>query len=440
MRGHAVVVGAGMGGLLAARALAGEYERVTVLERDPLPDGAERRRGVPQGRHFHALLRRGALVLEAMFPGLTGELAAAGAPTVDLLPDATFVVGGRQFVRARTGATMMQLTRPLLEGAVRRRVAALPGVRLVDRCAVTGPLTDRGRVVGVCTGERTLPADLVVDASGRGGRATAWLSALGHRLPAEERIVGDLVYVSRLVRLRTSPPPRGLTLVGPTPRRPTGFAFAAQENDHWMLTAVGMVGDHPPTDDPGLLAFLARCAPPDVLAAVAAAEPLTEPSAHRYPASVWRRYDRLRTFPEGLVVFGDAICGFNPIYGQGMTVAALEAEALRRLLRGRCPRTGDRDLARRFFGAAARIIEPVWLLNAVADLAIPGVGGRRTPATRALNRYIGRAQRAAEHDPVVATAFVRAIALLTPPAALLAPPVLGRVLLGGITERRNSAA
>ncbi|NUT95531.1 MAG: 2-polyprenyl-6-methoxyphenol hydroxylase-like oxidoreductase, partial [Saccharothrix sp.] len=147
---------------------------------------------------------------------------------------------------------------------------------------------------------------------------------------------------------------------------------------------------------------------------------------HRFPASLRRRYEKLRRFPEGLLVFGDAMCSFNPIYGQGMTVAALEAEALRR-----CLRQGEHDLARRFFRAAAKIIDPVWQLNAGGDLALPEIPGRRPPVTRAVNRYVARLQRVAGHDPVVAKAFVRTIGLLDPPSSMFAPRVLARVLLGG---------
>lgn len=415
-----------MGGLLAARALAGEFQRVTVLERDELSAMAEQRRGVPQGRHFHTILRRGAMVLDELFPGFVDELAAEGAPTADLLREATFVGAGHVMKRVTTGATTLQLTRPMLEAAVRDRVVKLPGVTLVDGVTVTGLISRGPRVLGVRLGDEELRADLVVDASGRSGRAMTWLETMGYHRPAEEQIKGDIVYVSRLLRLADGAPrPEKLTLVGPMADRPIGFALAAQEGDRWMLTVVGMVGDHPPTDDAGLLAFLARCAPPEVYEAIAAAEPLSEPSVHRFPASRWRHYERLRDFPDGLLVFGDAICSFNPVYGQGMTVAALEADALRR-----CLRDGDENLARRFFRAAAGAIGPVWLLNAVADLAIPAVEGRRTLATRVLNRYVTRVQVVASHDPVVATAFMRAIALLTPPTGLMRPDVAVRVLRG----------
>ncbi|MFD0204963.1 MULTISPECIES: FAD-dependent oxidoreductase [Saccharothrix] len=426
----AVVLGASMGGLLAARALVGSYDRITVVDRDPLPADVGHRRGVPQARHFHTILLRGKEALDDMFPGLTGELVAAGAIPVGFNADARFVLAGHTMVRAVTGASDIQATRPMLEGAVRARLADLPGVKLVPGCDVLGPVVEHGRVTGVRVSrdgtEEVLRADLVIDAMGRSGRARSWLASLGLPTPAEDRIDVNMLYVSRLVRPAT-PFRDKLVLVGPVPGRPTGFAFAAQEHGQWMVTQVGMAGDHPPTDESGYLAFLKRSAPPDVLDAVAASEPLTEIRTHRFPASLRRRYERLRRFPPGLLVFGDAMCSFNPIYGQGMTVAALESEALRK-----CLRDGETDLAQRFFRAAGKIIDPVWQLNALGDLALPEITGHRSVSTKVLNRYVARMQRVAEHDPVAATAFIRTIGLLQPPSAILRPDVLARVLIGGL--------
>ncbi|MFI9816783.1 FAD-dependent oxidoreductase [Saccharothrix variisporea] len=421
---HAVVLGGSMGGLLAARALVGHYERVTVVDRDVFPAGPEHRKGVSQGKHFHALLLRGAEVLDRMFPGLVDDFVADGVPRSNFLREATFVLNGQQMVRTDTGASAIQLTRPLLEGTIRSRLASYPGVKVVDGHEVLDPVFDGDRVTGVRTTAGVLDADLVVDALGRGGRSRKWLADHGFPVPAEDSIDIDTMYVSRLVRPKV-PYRDKLVLVGPVPGRPTGFAYAAQEGDRWMLTVVGMAGDHPPTDEEGFLAFLRRSAPPEVFESIAAAEPLTELRPHRFPASLRRRYERVRRFPEGLLVFGDAMCSFNPVYGQGMTVAALEAEALRR-----CLRAGEHDLARRFFRAAAKIIDPVWQLNAGGDLALPEIPGRRPPVTRAVNRYVARLQRVAGHDPVVAKAFVRTIGLLDPPSSMFAPRVLARVVRG----------
>ncbi len=239
---HAVVLGASMGGLLAARVLADAYERVTVVERDPLPESGSDRRGVPQGRHAHALLPRGAQILEGLFPGLLAGLVADGVPVTREPREFWFSVGGHLLCRdGEAGERVYQPSRPHLEHRVRSRVRALPNVSVRDRCEVAGLVTTpvRDRV----TGARVLPAgggadeilaaDLIVDATGRGGRTTAWLKAIGYDLPAEERVPVDVKYASRYLRLRAGAL-RDEKLVqvmaGPADP-PTGMVLVAKEGD-----------------------------------------------------------------------------------------------------------------------------------------------------------------------------------------------------------------
>jgi 2-polyprenyl-6-methoxyphenol hydroxylase-like FAD-dependent oxidoreductase len=429
--GHAVVLGAGMGGLLAARVLADFFATVTVIERDTLPADPRPRRGVPHGRHLHALLPAGRRALDALLPGLVDELLASGVPQAEFLREVRLVYSGHQLTRADIEATAIQATRPLLEGTVRDWVAALTNVKIMDGCAVAGLVNDGDDITGArirrsTDVEEVLPADLVVDAMGRSGRTRTWLSDLGYEPPAEERIDCGITYVSRFLRMASgSLPADRIVIVGPTPGRPRMMGLGIQEGDRWLLTLCGLAGERPGSDDEGFLAFAEMIAPPDVYAAIRDAEPLTQPVVHKVPASVRRHYERLRRHPRGLLAFGDAICSFNPIYGQGMTVAALEAEALHRVLRA-----GECDLARRFFRAAAEVIDPAWSLSAGADLALPEIQGPRPLSTRMRGRYIARLHRVAEHDPAVAAAFVRVIALLDPPSALMRPPIVARVLTG----------
>ena len=446
---HAVVLGASMGGMLAARVLADFYETVSVVERDVLPDDPTNRRGVPQGRHVHALLRRGGQIIDELFPGILDELAAAGAPVLDDgdLSKVWMSVGGHQLVRVGTARDRQAMTvyvpsRPFLDCHIRRRLRAVPNVTILsglDAAEMTSS-ADRNRVTGVRVvnrdngTEQELTADLVVDAMGRGAHTPNLLESLGYDRPVEDQIFMRTCYVSQPLRI----PPgtvEQMVLVGAAPGRPTGMFLVGYENDTWIFTVFGMVGHEPPGDLAGMLSFAEDYAPAHVLAAIRAAEPIGEVIRHRMPCSQWRRYDKMRRFPDGLLVSGDAICSFDPIYGQGMTVAALEAMALRDcLLRGR------RNLARRYFRAAAKSIGVAWRMGAGSDLAFPEVQGRRPLSMRVTNRLADWVLTACESDAVIVEKFFRVNNLIDPPVRLMHPSFVSRVAAVNMRRRQGDHA
>jgi 2-polyprenyl-6-methoxyphenol hydroxylase-like FAD-dependent oxidoreductase len=436
--GHrAVVLGASMAGLLAARALTDAYAQVVVVDRDHLPEAGAQRRGVPHGRHLHALLAAGQQALEELFPGLTAELVAHGVPVGDPLANGRWYLNGHLLRQAPTGMVALCASRPFLEGHVRTRVRALPSLRLLDRCQVVGLASTRDgrRVTGVRVlrpvdggAEEVLGADLVVDATGRGSRASLWLEALGYPRPETEQVRIGLGYATRTYRL----PPDALggdlgVLHGSTPEHPRGGAFLRLEGDRWMVTLAGILGDHPPTDPDGFLAFARSLRFPDIYEAIRDGQPLDDPVGFRFPTSVRHRYERLDRFPDGLLVVGDAVCSFNPIYGQGISVAALEALALRRhLQRGAVPGP------RRWFGDLAHVVDVPWDIAVGGDLVFPGVQGRRTLKVRLVNAYLARLHAAAAHDAGLASAFMRVAGLVAPPQSLLRPGIALRVLGGSL--------
>jgi 2-polyprenyl-6-methoxyphenol hydroxylase-like FAD-dependent oxidoreductase len=441
---HAVVLGASMGGLVAARVLADFYEKVTVVERDVLPSDAANRRGVPQGRHVHALLGRGCAVLTELFPGLADEVVAAGAPVLDYhdLSEAYFSVAGHESTQTGGYVSVPPVlipSRPLLESLVRKRLRAIGNVTLLEGYDVVDlkATAGGGRVTGVLTrahnghGEQVLDADLVTDVTGKGSRTPLFLDAMGYGRPAEDSVHVRLCYSSQQLRLPPGTLKEKIVIVSPAPGRPVGMALFGYENDTWMFTVFGMAGVEPPCELAEMISFAGELAPPHVLAAISQGQPFAEVCRFRYPESRWRRYDKMRRFPDGLVVLGDAICSFNPIYGQGMTVAALQAQVL-----GDCLRSGWADLARRYFRAAAKPIGVAWKFAVGGDLNLPEVEGHRPLAVRLSNRYVDRLQIASETDLAVAEQVVRVIGLLDPPATLLRP----RMLLRAARARRRPHA
>ena len=427
-----------MAGLLAA-VLAEVFDHVTVVERDQLPPDAAPRRGVPQGRHVHVLLSRGAKAIDELLPGVLAELARDGGVTVANLNRMSLEFGGHLLCQddAESDPTLPD---PALPGGPRadagEGAAAGDDARRPRRRGP--PLGQGGRPGGGCDRRtallaretRRLSADLVVAATGRSGRVGAWLKQHGYDEPAEEQLAIDLVYVSRLVRMD-----RALTrgwdavVVSANPERPTGVAALRQEDDLWVVTVEGFAGHHPPTDPDAWLEMAARLAPPAFAPAIRGAVMVTDISAHRFPANLWRRFDKLDRFPEGLLVTGDAVCSFNPVYGQGMTVAALEALALRDSLRA-----GTRDLPTRFFKRAAKPVRLAWQSAVGGDLSMPRevVPGPRPLPVRAVNAYIDRYLEAAEHDAEMAWSFLKVTgfdeptrALFTPTPCAVSPPLAG---------------
>jgi 2-polyprenyl-6-methoxyphenol hydroxylase-like FAD-dependent oxidoreductase len=440
---RAVVLGGSMAGLLAARVLADAYAEVVVVERDELPQAAAHRRGVPQSRHIHGLLARGQQALEELFDGLTAELVGLGAPAGDMLEGIRAYFGGHRLQPGPSGLLALQASRPMLEAGVRARVRTLPAVAFMDRCDVAGLTTtyDGGRVTGARvvrrldgSAEQILTADLVVDATGRGSRTPAWLEMLGYPRPPVERVRIGLGYASRTYRLASGLLDGDLgILTAATPDHPRGGALAAMENDRFLVTLFGILGDHPPTDPGGFTDFAATLQFLDIHQALRDAEPLDEPVPFRHPASVRHRYERLSRYPEGLLVMGDAVCTFNPIYGQDMSVVALQALALRTYLQQH-----TRPQPVRFFRQIGGIVDVPWSMATGGDLAFPNVAGHRTTQMRVLNGYLAMLFAGAAHDPRLGRAFLRVAGLVDPARALLAPGVAARVLRAGL--RRPSWA
>jgi 2-polyprenyl-6-methoxyphenol hydroxylase-like FAD-dependent oxidoreductase len=431
---HAIVIGASMGGLLAGRALADYYDEVTVIDRDVLPLTYESRKGVPQGRHTHGLLSRGRAVLEELFPGFTAEMVAEGAVSGDVADAVLWFNHGFYLRNVHSNLSGLAMSRPMLECGVRRRLAQFPNVRIRERFDVVGPICDRdrNRVTGVEITPRdsdeveTINADLVVDASGRGSRSPSWLDALGYAKPRHVQFKVNIGYKTQLYRRRPEDLHGKIGAVIAACRPDWRFgAILAQEGERWTVSLGGYFDDEVPTDESGFVGFARSLPKPEIFDVIKNAEPLGPILTYQFSTNQRRYYEELPRFPEGYLVYGDALCSFNPIYGQGMTVACTEALKLRE-----CLAKGSDAIGRRFFRAAGRLIDIPWQIAVGSDLQHERVEGKRTAQVRFVNWYIAKLFQSANHDPILATKFLEVANLMKAPSTLLDPTVAFRVWKG----------
>ena len=429
MDGSAVVVGAGIAGLVAARVLSRRYPSVTVLDRDTLPDGATPRRGVPQSAQPHLLLISGMRALEELFPGLLDELTDKGAVRFDPGLGLCVYRYGSRWPRAETGLDLVSVSRPLLEATIRDRVAKQPGVTIRDGVSVIALSGAAGKVTGAFldNGDH-LESGLVVDCTGRGSRSDRWLAALGFPAPEQVEVKIGVTYTTRIFRRAPGELDgwqAALVLPKPPGENRSGLVLAI-EDDRWLVTVGGWHVDNPPTDIASFNEY-AQSLPDQIVAdLIAHAEPLSEPQLHRFPSSRRRRFETLARVPAGYVALGDAFCSFNPIYGQGMTCATLQAGALAEALDRHGAATVE--MARDYFTAAAATIGTPWRFAVGADFAYPATVGPKPRGIGATIWYSRRISAASKKDADINRTFLSVQQLLTPPSALFKPAFVARVL------------
>ena len=370
---QAVVVGAGMAGLPAARVLADFFEQVVVLERDTLPADASHRTGTPQGWHTHLLLGGGQRALSELFPRFGQDLAAAGAVPFRVGLDLRLERPGFDPFPVRDlGLVTFAMSRPLIEATVRRRVRQYANTSIREHCrALELVSSSDGAVVSAIRFENrggeaeTLMAELIVEASGRGYLTSSVLDSIGRPRP-EDTIIGvDITYATAVFAIPDDAPAdwTGVMTFDSPDRGGLGGIMLPLEGNRWIVTLVGRHGEKPPDDRDGFLAYVQQLRTPTIYNAINKAEQFGKITRFGFPASARRHFDRLAEFPRGLLPLGDAICRFNPVYGQGRSVAAQEACLLRELLeRGAAEPEPLAGLATDFLAEAALLIETPWSL------------------------------------------------------------------------------
>lgn len=441
---HAVVIGGSLAGLMSAAVLADYFDRVTVFERDQIEDRPVLHKSVPQGNHIHALLLAGQHVMSSLYPGFIDELKKLGAVRFRTGVDIVFYGPGGKGYNATRSVTEPRdlgfeghiMSRGLLEYHVRRRTVALAKVKLETDATIEGLVHEGGRIRGVrrkrAAGAESIEADLVIDAAGRSSHASRWLVEMGVPAPEETTIGVDFAYTSTKYRKPSrdheSEP---LVLVGgPPPEHTRAAGLFEIENRTWHVSLAGRFGDYPPTDEAGFLAFAKALPSPRIYELIKDAERIADITHHRFPTSLWRRYELLKDFPAGFLILGDAICSFNPVYGQGMSSAALQARALQTVLREQAAQAhGLNGVAAAFFPRAAEAISAPWTLAANFDFAYPQTRGERPPGLAEGAGYFAALDSLQADDIDVQRLVTEVFQLTKPISALHEEPLLSRILV-----------
>jgi 2-polyprenyl-6-methoxyphenol hydroxylase-like FAD-dependent oxidoreductase len=434
---HAIVVGGGIAGLLSARVLAEFFERVTLLERDEIHEPLGPRRSAPQSHHAHFLLKGGEQIMEKLFPGLLQDLVDLGSVPVSTGLD-ILVSGLLEQPRRDLGITCHCQTRGLLEHALRRRLDDQCNIETHRGCSVTALLTDtpKHHVLGVkyrghpAGSENSLGADAVIEAGGRGALTRRWLEDLGLGSPPTMEIGVDLGYATGIFEIPEDPARdwKGLVVVGKPPEDGRGALVLPIEGDHWIVTLGGRFGHHPPKEYKGFIAFTKSLPNPGIHAAIKDAKLVSEIHQYGFPASVWRHYEAMEAFPERLIPLGDTLCSFNPLFGQGMTSAALQVESLRATLLDRIDRSDPLDgLSREVLQKAAPIVAIPWTQAAELDFQYRETRGERPPPDEAAGRYMRHLARLIQEDIGAHRQFHRVQHLLDHPETLREEPICSKV-------------
>ena len=448
-RASALVIGGSMAGMLAARVLSDHFSSVTILERDTLTAETEHRRGIPQAQHLHALLARGLQIIEQLFPGIRQDLVQAGAIPLETGSDIAWLTPAGWGKCFQADLQILSFSRPFLDKYIRRRLAQIENIKIISDCDVVALVSNskrngiRGVSVKLCCeadasgdarppqAERFIGADLVVDASGRHSRAPQWLKMLGYQVPRETVVNAFIGYATRLYEK-----PEGLNaswkaifLQSAPPESPRGGLLFPIESDRWMLTLAGGGRDYPPTDEREFMNFIESLRSSLLFDVLRDAKPLSPIRSYRNTENRLRHYEEMSSFPGSFVLLGDSVCAFNPVYGQGMTVAAMDAMELDRILSTWKSESFTAEFGKKFQRRLAKSKQLPWSLATGEDCRYFGTEGASPSfAGRLMHCYIDNLVALTTRDVNVRALWLRVFQMLEPPARLFQPRILIKVL------------
>ncbi len=438
---QALVIGGSIAGLLAAKVLTKYFEKVIIVERDYFPKQPEYRQGVPQAAHVHVLLKRGQQILEELFPGIDAELASLDAPSMDWGVACPWLGFSGWAPGFSSGLITRNCSRNLLEWTIRHRLATNNRVVFMEAGQVTSLLSnsDKTSVTGVRVRFRNQPetdicADLVVDASGRNSQSPQFLETMSYASPQQTVIKPFLGYASRWFQRPTDLKTdwRCVYVTVQPPNNSRGGVIYQIEDNRWIVVLIGVGRDYPPNNEAGFLEFARSLRSPILYETIKDAQAISPIYSYQRTENCLRHYEKLSRLPEGFVLLGDAVCAFNPVYGQGMTTAALGALTLDQCLSQKL--YGDSDgnligLPRYFQKQLSKVIAVPWLMTTGEDLRWRTTeGGRPNFRTQLIQRYLEQVLLLQSESADIHKTFLEVMHMIKPPSEFFQPNIIGLVL------------
>ncbi|ULT59625.1 FAD-dependent monooxygenase [Neobacillus drentensis] len=447
LRGEkAVIIGGGISGKLTARVLSDFFQKVIILERDSKPNGPFPRKGAPQGEHIHALLFSGANGLEELFPGITEKFNASGAVKINSTQDIAWFHHGVWKLRYEGDYTTILQTRPHLEWHIEQYIKSIPNVTIQYSQNVQNFLytEEENRITGVqiSNGDdsiKTINAYLIVDASGVNSLSSRWLNKREVHIP-EDTVKIDLSYFTKTIQL----PDNGnrdwsIKLVYPNPPfEKIGGGISKVEGNRYLVTFMGYHNEINEKEvlknDDSFVEIAKKLPKMDIYHELRDATVLSSTSTFRVPKITWRRFDKVNKFPSGLLTIGDTICRIDPFFGQGMSIAVLEALALKKLLAKE--QLTNQKMIETFHQQAMKIISPIWNMVLTEDFRYPDTIGRRPAGLSIQQWYAKKIFHLSSENKTIYNSFIKVMHLLRPTATLMHPRILKSVLKGTFTNHR----
>ncbi|MDH3658324.1 MAG: FAD-dependent monooxygenase [Nitrosopumilus sp.] len=437
MQEKAIVIGGSIAGLLAARVLSDYFKEVILIEKDSCMENGKVRIGTPQANHIHILLVKGREILQDFFPELERDLIKKGANKIDFLNDIRYRLPSGWAPKFNSGIITFTCTRTLLENTIRHQIQKISKIKIEKGKHITSFVLEKSNKISLKTKENEeIHGDLIVDCTGRNTKTPSWLEDIGFPKPRETKIDSFVRYSTRrYIPTKKNRKWKMLVILNKPITNPRIGGIYPIEEGKWLVGLYSIGKNYPPTDEKGFLEFTKHLESRELYDALKDAVPDSEIYGYQVQGSRKYHYEEMPQWPENFIVLGDAVSIFNPYYGQGITSAALGAEALDDMLKNNKMKN---DFTRKFQKRLATAVSLPWILGTSEDLRWPTtVGKRPNTITRMVQNHAQKVLLLSPKSTLAAKSFQQMMHMIKSPAIIFHPVILLQLIVNFIWKRND---